>query len=317
MVENMAIKRIACVGSGLIGHGWATIFAMKNYQVSLQGIREKSLVNAVEQIRSNLKFLAEQNLVNREEIEAMMERITITTNLTEAVRNADYIQESAPENLDLKKKIFEKIDSESPANTIIASSSSGFAITELQKVTSRPERCIIVHPFNPTHLIPLVELVPGEKTSRETVELAYGFMEKIGKVPVVLRKEVPGYIANRLSSALWREAIDLVDKGVASVDDVDKVLYSGLGIRWAIIGAHLTYHLGGGSGGIKRFIENIGPTFSHIWETMDPWTAIPSSAVEKIIEGVSQMSIAKKMDIDDIVKWRDRKLVELLKILYS
>jgi len=312
----MRFRKIACVGSGLVGHSWATLFAIKEYPVTIQDVDRDLLERALSRIRSNINFLVDKKLIARSHAETAMKNIQATTSIQEAVGEADYVQESVYENYEVKRKVFAKMDEINP-RAILASSSSGLLITQIQKATKRPARCLIAHPFNPPHLIPLVELVPGEKTSAQTVEATAEFMRRLGKTPIILRKEVPGHIANRLSAALWREALDLIDKGVASVEDVDKALTTGPGIRWAIMGVNLTYHLGGLPGGIEYFVNHLGPAYSTWWRSMDPWTSIPYSAAKKVIEGVRQMEIVRTKTPEELTQWRDEKLVQLLKVIYG
>jgi 3-hydroxyacyl-CoA dehydrogenase len=188
-------------------------------------------------------------------------------------------------------------------------------MTEIQKVANKPERCIIAHPFNPPHLMPLVEVVPGKQTSERTAKKVCDFFIRLGKVPVLLKKEVPGYIANRLSAALWREAIDLVSNDVATVEDVDKALSAGPGLRSALMGPHMTYHLGGEKGGIEYFVDHLGPAFESWWRFMNTWTSIPHSSVKKVIDGVRHEMGTNTLE--DMVRWRDDKLIELLRIIYD
>ena len=307
------VERVACVGAGLVGQGWAALFAVKGYSVVLEDLTEEKLDDAMARIESHIRFLVEVNLA--EDIDAALSRIETTTNLAEAVAEADYVQESVFESYDVKKAIYGEIDDAAPGDTILASSTSGLLMTEIQKAAKlHPERCIVAHPWNPAHLVPLVELSPGKLTSEETTRRTYDLMESIGKAPVVLRKEVPGFIANRLSVALWREALDLVDKGVASVEDVDKAVRAGPGIRWAIMGPYLTYHLGGGPGGIEYLMRHIGASKATWLETMAKWTVTPESAVEKAIMGVAEMVGEKS--VEELERWRDDRLVELLRLLW-
>ena len=173
----------------------------------------------------------------------------------------------------------------------------------------------MAHPWNPAHLVPLVELCPGEQTSKRTVERTYTLMEDIGKVPVILKKEAQGFIANRLSAALWREALDLVDRGVASVEDVDKAVRAGPGMRWAIMGPYLTYHLGGGKGGIEYLMRHIGVKKAAWLETMAKWTVTPESAIERAINGVDDMVGGKTLE--ELESWRDKRLISLYKLLWD
>ena len=309
------VERVTCVGSGLVGQGWATLFALRGYAVVLEDLTEEKLDRAVARIEAHMRFLAEAGL--GEDVDAAIRRIETTTSLAEAVADADYVQESVFESYDVKKAVYAEMDEAAPGDAILASSTSGLLMTEIQKAARRhPERCIVAHPWNPSYLVPLVELSPGELTSEETTRRTYALMESIGKVPVVLRKEVPGFIANRLSAALWREALDLVDRGVASVEDVDKAVRAGPGIRWAIMGPYLTYHLGGGSGGIEYLIRHIGVPKASWLETMAKWTVTPESAVEKAVSGVAEMETVRERSMEALERWRDERLVELLRLLW-
>jgi len=306
------IERVACVGAGLVGQGWAALFALNGYPVVLEDLTEEKLDKAVARVEAHMSFLAEAGL--GKDVNAALGRIKTTTSLDEAVADADYVQESVFESYDAKKAVYKEMDEAAPKDAVLASSTSGLLMTEIQKAAARhPERCIVAHPWNPTHLVPLVELSPGELTSEETTRRTYALMESIGKVPVVLRKEVPGFIANRLSVALWREALDLVDKGVASVEDVDRAVRAGPGLRWAIMGPYLTYHLGGGSGGIEYLMRHIGGSKEAWLETMAKWTVTPDSAVEKAIRGVAE--IVGERSMEELERWRDESLVELMRLL--
>jgi 3-hydroxypropionate dehydrogenase (NADP+) len=202
-------------------------------------------------------------------------------------------------------------------DTILASSSSTLNMTVIQKVTNRPERCVVAHPWNPPHLMPLVEIIPGKKTSLECINRTKDFMNNLSRVPIVQKKAVPGTIGNRLAAALWREAIDLVHRGVVEVEDIDKAVSAGPGIRWAILGPHLSYHLGGGKGGIEYYLDHLGPAMERRWKSLASWTSIPPLAKSKIIQGIKDTKIVKELSIDEIKKIRDRKLIKLLKILHT
>lgn len=306
-------RRVACVGSGLIGQGWAALFALNGYEVVMQDLTEEVLGTAGARVERHMRFLKESGLCG--ERKSALKQIETTTNLQEAVADAGFVIESVYESYDVKKPVFEKMDLAAPEDVILASSTSGLLMTEIQKAAKlHPERCIVAHPWNPSHLVPLVELAPGKLTSERTVERAYAVMEDIGKVPVVLKKEAPGFIANRLSVALWREALDLVDQGVASVEDVDKAVRAGPGIRWAIMGPYLTYHLGGGAGGIEYLMRHIGASKSTWLETMARWTVTPESVIEKAVQGVNEMVGDKTLE--ELEAWRDERLAELLKLLW-
>jgi len=309
----MNMDKVACVGAGLIGQGWATLFSSKGFEVILQDVTEAILEKSVRAVKSNLMFLEAKNLLRKGEAIAALKRIKTSKNLGEAVCNADYVQESVPDHYDIKKQVFKEMDAAAPHHAILASSSSGLLMTEIQKVTMKPERCVSVHPALPVYLIPLVEIVGGKKTSRKTVTATYDLMKNLGKIPVLLKREVPGYIVNRLQAALLREAIDLVDKGIASPEDVDKAFCMGIGLRDPIIGPFLRIHLAGS--GVKRFIENYSQSYRYRWETMETWTSIPPSAAKKIIKGVKEMEVVRTKSLEEIKNWRDEMLVKLLKVI--
>jgi carnitine 3-dehydrogenase len=312
----LSIRNISCVGVGLIGHSWATLFSLNNYSVSLCDLTDTILKEARVKIQNNLDFMVSRGFIEKAQASFALAQISMTTNLRKAVQDADYIQESVYENYAVKKKVLKSADLAAPDHAIFASSSSGLLICELQQAVTQPENCLIVHPWNPPHLLPLVEIVPGKSTSPHTVTQTYKLMSKIGKIPVTVKKEVPGHIANRLQAAVWREAIDLVDRGVCSVEDVDKALVAGPGLRWAFMGSNLTFHLGGGSGGLRYFIEHLGPAFSDWWKDMSTWDKIPTSGAKKIVQGIEELHQVNSMTTASLVEWRDAKLLQLLELLY-
>ena len=306
------VKRVVCVGSGLVGQGWASLFALAGYEVTLVDVNQKILDNAIERVEEKMHFLEEAGLTKNAERASKL--LSTTMSLGEAVGGADFVQESVFESYPAKKEVYGKMDEAADERVILSSSSSGLMMSEIQKAAKRhPERCIVSHPWNPSYLVPLVELSPGDHTSQETIKKTYEFMEDIGKVPVVLKREVPGFIANRLSAALWREALNLVDSGVASVEDVDKAVVNGPGLRWAIMGPYLTYHLGGGKGGIEYLMRHIDVSKAKWLETMAKWTETPETAVEKAIKGVYELDSVRNYTYDELEVWRDSQLVDILK----
>jgi carnitine 3-dehydrogenase len=309
----MKISRVACVGAGLVGQGWATIFLSRGLEVIMQDISQEILNESMKHIWMNLKFLETQGLVQKESVEAGRDRIKTTTNIADACGHADYVQESVPDTYEVKKRVFREMDAAAPAHAILASSASGLLMTEIQEVTTRPERCVLVHPILPVHLIPTVEIAGGENTSRTTIQEARKFMERMGKSPVVLRREVPGYIINRLQAALMREAIDLVDKGIASPEEVDKAFCRGLGLRDPVVGPFLRMHIAGN--GIENFIKNYAQSYRYRWETMETWTTIPPSAIEAVVKGTRGMEIVCEKSLGEMSAWRDEMLVKILKLI--
>lgn len=308
------IEKIACVGSGLVGQGWAAQFAVNGYKVTLQDLSQGKLDEAYERVVNHINTLVEAGLGR--DAEGAIASLKTSTDLDAVLRETDFVIESVFENLEVKQNLYEDMDKITSDDVILASSTSGLMMTDIaNKMKYHPERAIVAHPWNPVHLVPLVELSPGKKTDQKTVDKTYELMEDIGKEPVVLKKEVPGFIANRISAALWREALDLVDRGVASVEDVDKAIRAGPGIRWAIMGPYLVYHLGGGKGGIEYLMRHIGVSKAKWLETMAKWTETPESAILKAVKGVNDMVGDKSLE--ELEEWRDKYLISLNRLLWS
>lgn len=309
----MGIHKIACVGAGLIGQGWATLFSSAGFDVILQDVSKSILEESIRGIRSSLMFLEANDLLKQERTDTVLGRIKTCTRIGDAVSDADYVQESVPDSYEIKKQVFKEMDEAAPHHAILASSASGLLMTEIQKATKRPQRCVSVHPILPVYLIPVVEIVGGEQTSRETVMAACHLMKELKKTPVLLKREVPGYIVNRLQAALLREAISLVDRGVASAEDVDKAFCLGPGLRDPLIGPFLRIHLAGK--GVEGFIGNYSQSYRLRWETMETWTSIPPSAAKEIVREVKEMEVVRTKTLEEITSWRDEMLIRLLKVM--
>ena len=306
------IKNVACVGSGLIGQGWATLFAAAGYAVTMQDLSEDKLKSAAEQVDLNLRLLEDNGRLYHETAAGAYKHIQTTRSLAAAVTGADFVLESVPDNYTDKKTVFKEMDALAPGHTILASSSSGLLMSEIQTVVTRPERCVLVHPFLPVHLLPLVEVVGGDRTAAQTVDIACRLMEDIGKTPVRLKKEVSGYIVNRLQAAILREAVDLVANGVASAEEVDRAFCTGMGMRDPFIGPLLRAHLAGN--GIESFVEHYAESYRLRWESMAAWNTISSSVRETLIDSVNEMPIVRENSLEKIKDWRDRMLLEILKL---
>lgn len=308
------VKQIACVGSGLVGQGWAALYTLKGYNVVLQDLTEDKLGEAVKRVSHHIDFLVEAGLGI--DSNGAKKRLSTTTSLDEALNGTDFVTESVYESLEVKRPLYATMDELAPDTVVLASSTSGFIMSEINRdMKKHPERAIVTHPWNPVHLVPLVELSPSPETSKEAINKTYRLMEDIGRVPVVLKKEVPGFIANRLSAVLWREALDLADKGVASVEDIDKAIKAGPGIRWAIMGPYLTYHLGGGRGGIEYIMDHIGVKKQEWFKTMAQWIEFPKSVKDVAVKGVHDM--VGNMTLEELEAWRDQYLISLIKLLWS
>lgn len=220
--------------------------------------------------------------------------ISFYSDPTAAVQNAQFIQESIPERLELKHQLFAQIEPHLLPDAIVSSSASGLMVSEMQQGWQNPARFILGHPFNPPHLIPLVELLGNDKTAAGVLEIAEAFYKTVGKVTIRVQREVPAHVANRLQAALWREAIYLVESGVASVEDVDKAVWAGPGLRWAAEGPHMLFHLGAGAGGLREFCNRYGDSFHRWWDDLGDAQLTPDMA-EKLMLGVEQEGRAQTM----------------------
>ena len=311
------IKRVACVGGGVIGSSWAIQFAMKGLDVVLYDINDEQLAKSQAQMHKSLDALEQFKAVTPQRRQEIADRVKLTTSMEEAVKNAQFIQESGPERLEIKRSILAQVEEYASADAIYASSTSGLLVSDIAAQAAHPERCVGAHPYNPPHLIPMVELTSGDKTDPELLQLAYDFYQSIGKEAVLLRKECPGFIANRLQLALYREVQDLVMRGVCSVEDADKALVYGPGLRWAIFGHNMIMQLGN-PGGLTGMVQMLGNSGDRWLADMASWTHQPDNWAE-----VAQPGVDKEManfpdhighTNEDCAKYRDQMLIELLKL---
>ena len=277
----------------------------------LQDVDGGRLEAAVERAATAAGFIAGSGLADMQTAERGVDRLSGTTDLAEAVAGVQHVQECVREELELKRAVFAAVDAAAPGDALICTSSSGLSISEIQTAAAHPQRCLAAHPYNPPHLVPLVELAPGALTAPQALERAAAFYTAVGKVPVKLTRDLPGYLANRLSAALWREAVDLVLRGVATVDDVDKAVSYGPGLRWAAMGPHLLYDLGGGEDGIRGHIEHLAAVKEGMLRDLATWTTFPPETGEALEAGLEQEKGARSYD--DLVAERDALLVAFLR----
>lgn len=312
------IKKVSCVGSGVIGYSWALYFSLKKLDTTVYDITIEALELAKTRIKESLKSLLKNDVVTEEESEEIEKRITYTTSMEEAVKDAKFIVESVPENYDIKRNVVKEIEKYTSAETIIASSTSGLLITEIAKEAAHPERFIGGHPYNPPHLIPLVEITKGEKTTEEVIKTAKEFYTLIGKEPVVLQKEALGFICNRIQMALYREVCDLVMRGVCTIEDADKAVTYGPGLRWGIMGPSLVFQLGGGKAGIDGILKHLGPSINMWLKDMADFKEFPEEFGQIAREGVEEemKNRTKETGNDDasLAEYRDKMLIEMLKL---
>ncbi len=318
-MEIPEIRKTAVLGAGLIGSSWAANFLWKGFSVHIYDISDAALTTAEKRIRKNMEYLVSKGILTADKLNEALGLAKYTTSLAEAVKDVQFLQESVLEKYEVKQALLAEVDKHAPADAVFASSTSGLLITEIAKGSEHPERCLGAHPYNPPHLIPLVEISRGQKTSEETVKRACGFYMSLGKEPIVLRKEALGFISNRLSMALYREAVDLVMRGVCSVEDIDKAVNFGPGLRYALMGPNLIYQLGGGPQGIQGLLKHVENSVELWWEDMATWKKWPPGWYEKAQEGVNE-EMANRIPEqgrtnEEIAGWRDDGLIEILKFL--
>lgn len=311
------IKRVACVGGGVIGSSWAIQFAMKGLDVVLYDINDEQLAKSQAQMHKSLDALEQFKAVTPQRRQEIVDRVKLTTSMEEAVKDAQFIQESGPERLEIKRSILAQVEEYASPDAIYASSTSGLLVSDIAAQATHPERCVGAHPYNPPHLIPLVELTSGDKTDPALLQLAYDFYQSIGKEAVLLRRECPGFIANRLQLALYREVQDLVMRGVCSVEDADKALVYGPGLRWAIFGHNMIMQLGN-PGGLTGMVQMLGNSGDRWLADMASWTHQPDNWAQVAQPGVDQEMANFPDHIghtnEDCAKYRDQMLIELLKL---
>jgi 3-hydroxyacyl-CoA dehydrogenase len=308
MTAGKSVRRIAIIGTGAIGASWSALFLAKGLEVIATDIAPDAEAALKRFVQAAWPALERLGLAPG----ASQSNLTFNADLKAAIRTADFVQENGPERIDFKKKLYRELDEMLPPDVIIASSSSGLTMSEIQSACRlHPERCVIGHPFNPPHLVPLVEIVGGTLTSEATIQRAAAFYTSLGKQTVRLRKEVPGHVANRLQAALAREVYYLVANDVVSVTDIDKALSWGPGLRWGIMGQVLLNHLGGGQGGIEHFFEQFTGPMTAWWKVLGSPELTPEVR-QKLIDGLH--AEVGTRTVSDLEAQRDEILLGLLEL---
>ena len=299
---------IAVIGTGVIGTGWIIRFLFNKKKVKVfdpSKIQKKFLLNEIKRTSKALeRFYAKK--INLEK------QLFFCNSVQEAVKNVGLIQENAPENEKLKTKVIKDISLSAPKSAIIASSSSGLLPSKIQAQAQNPERVLIAHPFNPVYLLPLVELVPGKKTTKANILKANRFYSKIGMKTLTLKKELPGYLSDRLQESMWRESLHIINEGYASTKDLDDAIIYGPGLRWSLMGTFLTFHLAGGESGMKHMLEQFGPALKLPWTKLKA-PKLTDNLKKKIIQGTKIQS--KNKSIENLSNLRDNFLIDLQKLL--
>jgi len=307
-VAPTAVRTVAVIGTGVIGGGWAAHFLRMGLDVSAydpQPGAEGRLRRAIEEAWPTLARLGLSS-------GASPARVRFTNELAAALEGADFVQESTPEAAEAKTEVLTELDRLTPEGVVIASSTSGFSMTMLQKDCRHPERTVIGHPFNPPYLVPLVEVVGGERTAPDVVDWAVATYEHLGKYAMRLEREMPGFVANRLQEALWREALHMVAAGEATVEEIDAAVAQGPGLRWALMGPCLTFHLAGGPGGMGHMLDHFGAAL------LEPWTRLEAPELttelrDRMVKGC--LHEAGGRSIAELERQRDDFLVELLDLV--
>jgi 3-hydroxyacyl-CoA dehydrogenase len=307
MNYNKPIKRIAIVGTGVIGASWAAQYLARGFDVVATDPAPNAEANLHKYVDEAWPLLTTLGLSPG----ANRNRLSFTTSMKEALSKADFVQENGPERPDFKMKLYAEMDDVTPVDSLLASSSSGITPSVMQSKCKHPERVLVGHPFNPPHIIPLVEVVGGTKTSPEAIQQAMKFYAAIGKKPILLKKELPGHVANRLQAALYREVAYVIDQGVLSVADADDAVSYGPGLRWGVMGPSLQWHLGGGAGGIKHFMEHLMDPMAGMWKTLGNPEVTPELK-RTISEGV--MLEADGRSVEQLAQDENRVLIGLLQL---
>ena len=256
-------RTAAVVGAGTIGVSWATLFAAHGMQVRVTDPRE----DAEQVVQASVRQFSQTLPGGARDADELLARVQVT-GLEQAVDGADVVQENGPERIDLKRSLWRDVEQGAPAHALLLSSTSGLMPTDMAADLREPGRLLVGHPFNPPHVVPLIEVVPGEQTTAEQAQAAADFYRSLGKVPVVLRKEIGGFVANRLQSALFKESVHLVLSGVVTAEELDQVVTESVGVRWATAGPFESYSLGGGPGGLRHLLEHLGPGMQRRWKDL-------------------------------------------------
>ena len=302
-------ERVAVIGAGTIGASWTALFLAHGLDVRVSDPAPDVEANVRAAVADAAPILAALGLP----AEGLTDRLRFTADLESAVDGADVVQENGPENVQFKRTLWASVERLVAPSTLLLSSTSGVTATSQAKEMADPTRVLVGHPFNPPHLIPLVEVVPGEQTNAAVVDEAVEFYTALGKRPLVLRKEVPGFVANRLQSALFQECVHLVAEGVVGMDDLDDVVTSSIGLRWAAAGPFLTFHLGGGQGGLAHFLGHLGPGMEWMWKNVLGHPTLDDETVHLLVAELERAYGDRS--IDDLAARRDHLQVAILHAL--
>ena len=301
------IKKVAVIGTGVIGVGWIIRFLAHNkivYAFDKNINLKKKIILEIKRTWPYVKKLFNKKKLN-------LKNFYFFSSIEETLKNADFIQECAIENYELKIELLKKIGNYAKSKSIISSSSSGLLPTRIYSKCNNPERGIIGHPFNPVYLLPAVEIVPGKKTSIKNLDIAKKFYKSISMNPIMVKNELPGYLSDRLQEALWREGLHIINEGYATTEELDRAIEDGPGLRWSLMGTFLTFHLAGGKKGMKHMLDQFGPALKFPWTKLKSPT-LTKKLINRLVDGTKKQSKGKS--VAKICNIRDEYLVDLLKL---
>ncbi|SDY67994.1 carnitine 3-dehydrogenase [Saccharopolyspora shandongensis] len=303
-----AVRRVACIGAGVIGGGWVAHFLARGFQVTAWDPAPDFETKLRRLVDAAWPALIELGLADG----ASRDNLVIAPTLEDAVAEAEFVQESAPEDLALKRDLLARIDAATPAGVVVSSSTSGYGMTEMQVDCPTPQRLVVGHPFNPPYLIPLVEVVGGERTEPWAVRWAAEFFEVAGKSVITMDREVPGFIANRLQEAIWREALHMVANGEATPAQIDASITEGPGLRWPLLGPCLTFHLAGGEGGMAHMLDHFGPSLKSPWTRLEA-PELTDELRDAMVQGCEEAADGRS--IAELVADRDRAVIAVMRAI--
>ena len=305
-------RKVAVIGAGDIGIGWAALCASAGWPVAMFDLNVATMERASAEVERRTRALVALDRAPEAIVERGLRELVRAKFFTEAIHDADWVIESIHEDVGAKQKLLSAIEQDAAGDALISSSSSGLPPTEIFGRMRTLARCLVTHPLNPPELIPLVEVVPEGRTSAATIARAVEYLRALGRFPIVLKRAIPGYVVGRVAAAVWRECIDLVLKGVISVDDLDRAVSLGPGIGWAAAGPHLTYHLAAGEGGIRIFTQHLLASFESWWQEIAHWSQLDPEQQRALTQAIER---AYKGKIEFLRQARDRRLSAILRSL--
>jgi len=305
-------RKVAVIGAGDIGVGWAALCASAGWPVAIFDLNPATMERASIEIERRTRALVALGRAPEAIVERGLSDLDRASSLSDAIQDADWVIEAIHEDVAAKQKLLAAIEQVAGVDALISSSSSGLAPTDIFGRMRRLDRCLVTHPLNPPELIPIVEVVPEGRTSVAAITRAVGYLRALGRHPILLKKSIPGYVVGRIAAAVWRECIDLVLRGVISVDDLDRAVSLGPGIGWAAAGPHLTYHLAAGEGGIRGFTQQLLASFESWWQQLAHWAQLDPDQQRVLIHGIER---AYKGKVEFLREARDRRLNAILRAL--